>query len=46
MSSSVASTASTAVYVERLARTRRAMAEAGVEVLLLSVGHDLPWLTG
>jgi len=22
------------------------MAEAGVDVLLLSVGHDLPWLTG
>jgi len=40
------SVASTGVYLERLARTRRAMAETGVDVLLLSVGHDLPWLTG
>jgi len=40
------SVASTGVYLERLTRTRRAMAETGVDVLLLSVGHDLPWLTG
>jgi len=40
------SVASTGVYLERLARTRRAMAETRVDVLLLSVGHDLPWLTG
>jgi Xaa-Pro aminopeptidase len=31
---------------ERLARTRDAMRAAGVDVLLLSLGADLPWLTG
>lgn len=31
---------------ERLARTRDAMREARVDVLLLSLGADLPWLTG
>ncbi len=36
----------TSVYVDRLARVRAAMGEAGVDVLLLSVGPDLPWLTG
>lgn len=30
----------------RLARTRDAMREAGVDVLLASLGADLPWLTG
>ncbi|HET9691460.1 MAG TPA: Xaa-Pro peptidase family protein [Acidimicrobiales bacterium] len=30
----------------RLARTRAAMAEQGVDALLLSLGADLPWLTG
>jgi Xaa-Pro aminopeptidase len=30
----------------RLARTRDAMREASVDVLLLSLGADLPWLTG
>jgi len=34
------------VHAERLARTRNAMAAAGVDVLLLSVGPDLPWLIG
>ncbi len=34
------------MYAERLARTRRRMEELEVEVLLLSVGADLPWLTG
>jgi Xaa-Pro aminopeptidase len=34
------------VTAERLARVRSAMAERGVDVLLLSVGADLPWLTG
>ena len=33
-------------YLERLDRVRKAMAEHGVDVLLLSVGHDLPYLTG
>ena len=35
-----------AVYLDRLARVREAMADQGVDVLLLSVGHDLPYLTG
>jgi Xaa-Pro aminopeptidase len=30
----------------RVARTRERMTELGVDVLLLSVGPDLPWLTG
>ena len=35
-----------AVRQERLQRVRDAMASHGVEVLLLSLGADLPWLTG
>ncbi len=31
---------------ERLARVRVAMGEIGVDALLLSLGADLPWLTG
>jgi Xaa-Pro aminopeptidase len=31
---------------ERLARVRSAMVEHGVDALLLSLGADLPWLTG
>jgi len=34
------------VHADRLRRVRAAMAEAGVDVLLLSVGPDLPWLIG
>ena len=34
------------VYLERLARVRDAMATNDVDALLLSVGHDLPYLTG
>jgi Xaa-Pro aminopeptidase len=34
------------MYVERMTRVRDRMAEVGVDVLLLSVGADLPWLTG
>ena len=34
------------MYAERLDRTRRRMEELGVDVLLLSLGADLPWLTG
>jgi Xaa-Pro aminopeptidase len=34
------------IYLDRLARVRAAMAALGVDVLLLSVGHDLPYLTG
>lgn len=42
------STASTdtSVYLDRLDRVRAAMVEQGVDALLLSVGHDLPYLTG
>ncbi|MET0325402.1 MAG: Xaa-Pro peptidase family protein [Ilumatobacteraceae bacterium] len=34
------------IYLDRLDRVRKAMADQGVDVLLLSVGHDLPYLTG
>ena len=34
------------VFRERLRRTRERMAQTGVDVVLLSVGLDLPWLTG
>jgi len=34
------------MFTDRLARARRAMGEHGVDVLLLSVGPDLPYLTG
>lgn len=33
-------------WAERLARVRAGMAQHDVDVLLLSVGADLPWLTG
>ena len=33
-------------FVDRVARTRARMGEVGVDVLLLSVGPDLPWLCG
>jgi Xaa-Pro aminopeptidase len=34
------------MYGERMDRVRTAMAERGVDALLLSVGPDLPWLAG
>ena len=34
------------MFTERLARTRTRMTDLGVDALLLSVGADLPWLTG
>ena len=34
------------IFLDRLAKVRAAMAAEGVDVLLLSVGHDLPYLTG
>ncbi len=37
---------STATYLDRIARARAVMAERGVDVLLLSVGSDLPYLSG
>ena len=33
-------------HAARLAKVRRAMDEAGLDALLLSLGADLPWLTG
>ena len=37
---------SSSVHAERMARVRAAMADHGLDVVLLSVGPDLPWLTG
>lgn len=37
---------SSELYLDRLDRVRVAMAEQGVDAVLLSVGHDLPYLTG
>jgi len=34
------------IYEERIARVRAMMAQRGVDSLMLSVGHDLPYLTG
>ncbi len=34
------------IHLDRLDRVRAAMADQGVDVTLLSVGHDLPYLTG
>ncbi len=42
----VGSLASTATYLDRIQRARVAMEAADVDVLLLSVGRDLPYLTG
>jgi Xaa-Pro aminopeptidase len=36
----------TAPYADRVGRVQQSMAEHGVDVLLLSVGGDLPWLIG
>ena len=34
------------MYADRMARVRARMADRAVDVLLLSTGADLPWLTG
>ena len=34
------------MFEERLARVQQAMAVRDVDVVMLSVGHDLPYLTG
>src|SRR5688500_9441198 len=34
------------MFADRLERTRTRMGEIGVDALLLSVGPDLPWLSG
>ena len=36
----------TSVHLDRLARVRASMDEHSIDTLLLSVGHDLPYLTG
>ncbi|MFZ1491581.1 MAG: aminopeptidase P family N-terminal domain-containing protein, partial [Ilumatobacteraceae bacterium] len=36
----------TSVYLNRMARVRAEMAAQGVDVLLVSVGHDMPYLSG
>ncbi len=41
-----APTLDTSVYLDRLARVRSSMTEHDVDTVLLSVGHDLPYLTG
>jgi Xaa-Pro aminopeptidase len=38
--------ASAPVFLARLDRVRSAMVDGGVDAVLLSVGHDLPYLTG
>lgn len=40
------STVDSTVYLDRLDRVRSAMTDRGVDTLLVSVGHDLPYLTG
>jgi Xaa-Pro aminopeptidase len=47
MSAGTTSAASaSAARAQRVARVRQTMAAAGVDALLLSLGADLPWLTG
>ena len=36
----------TSVYVDRLAKVRASMTEQNIDTLMLSVGHDLPYLSG
>ena len=36
----------TSVYLERMDRVRVAMAEHDIDTVLLSVGHDMPYLSG
>lgn len=38
--------ASTATYLDRIERARQRMVAAGIDALLVSVGRDLPYLTG
>lgn len=38
--------ADASVYLDRLRRVRAAMVEQRIDVLLLSVGHDMPYLSG
>jgi Xaa-Pro aminopeptidase len=36
----------TSVYLDRMARVRSAMGEHDIDTVLLSVGHDMPYLSG
>ena len=36
----------TRIYEERVARVKKEMKAQNIDALLLSVGHDLPYLTG
>lgn len=40
------SAASSATYLDRISRARTEMARTGVDAMILSLGHDLPYLTG
>ena len=42
----MSASSSTATYVDRVARARARMREADIDVLLVSVGRDLPYLSG
>ncbi len=42
----MSSSPSTATHLDRINRARLRMREAGIDVLLVSVGRDLPYLTG
>jgi len=44
--SSTTTAAATAIYQDRLDRVRAGMTEQGIDAVMLSVGHDLPYLTG
>lgn len=41
-----APTLDTSVYLDRMARVRAAMGEHDIDTVLLSVGHDMPYLSG
>ncbi|MFT7502560.1 MAG: Xaa-Pro aminopeptidase, partial [Gammaproteobacteria bacterium] len=47
MSSTSSSAASdTSVYLDRLAKVRASMVAQNVDTVMVSVGHDLPYLSG
>jgi Xaa-Pro aminopeptidase len=46
MASMSGALASTSTYLDRVGRARAVMAERGIDVLLVSVGSDLPYLSG
>ncbi len=39
-------TTAESVYLDRISRVRKEMTRTGVDALILSLGHDLPYLTG